>query len=215
MLFLETRRAMSDLGQTLERFREYLRLLARLQPGADLAGKVDLAGVVQQVLLEAFQAGDRFPSQPDQQAAWLRRALAHNLTDEVRKLRTRGRVPVRLQSLEQALEDSSARLEGWLARADSTPSRHAVRQEQLTRLAEAFARLPDDQRQAVELHHLHGLSLADVGERLGRSREAVAGLVFRGMALSRDGRLLVAAVAALEPGGPSSLLLWRAGTDGL
>jgi RNA polymerase sigma-70 factor (ECF subfamily) len=172
---------MSDLGQTLERFREYLRLLARLQPGSDLAGKVDLSGAVQQTLLEAFQAGDRFPSEPDQQAAWLRRALANNLTDEIRKLRTRGRVPVRVQSLEQALEDSSARLEVWLSRADSTPSRHLVRQEQLTRLADALARLPDDQRQAIELHHLQGLSLAEVGGQLGRSREAVAGLVFRGL----------------------------------
>jgi RNA polymerase sigma-70 factor (ECF subfamily) len=41
--------------------------------------------------------------------------------------------------------------------------------------------LPDDQRIAVELHHLQGLSLADVGGRLGRSREAVAGLIFRGL----------------------------------
>jgi DNA-directed RNA polymerase specialized sigma24 family protein len=28
---------------------------------------------------------------------------------------------------------------------------------------------------------LQGLSLAEVGQRLGRSREAVAGLVFRGL----------------------------------
>jgi RNA polymerase sigma-70 factor (ECF subfamily) len=48
-------------------------------------------------------------------------------------------------------------------------------------LAEALPQLPDDQRVAVELHHLQGLSLADTGQRLGRSREAVAGLVFRGL----------------------------------
>jgi RNA polymerase sigma-70 factor (ECF subfamily) len=48
-------------------------------------------------------------------------------------------------------------------------------------LAQALLRLPDDQRQAVELHHLQGLSLADAGQHLGRSREAVAGLVFRGL----------------------------------
>ena len=80
---------------------------------------------------------------------------------------------------------SSVRLEAWLAREESTPGRGAIRRDQLSWLAEALLRLPDDQRQAVELHHLQGLSLADVGRRLGRSREAVAGLAFRGLRLLR------------------------------
>ena len=63
-----------DLGQILDGFREYLRLLARLELGANLAGKIDLSGVVQQTLLEAYQARDDFPSYHAQQAAWLRRA---------------------------------------------------------------------------------------------------------------------------------------------
>jgi RNA polymerase sigma-70 factor (ECF subfamily) len=171
----------SDLGRHLDGFREYLRLLAGLQLGTRLAGKIDLSGVVQQTLLEAYQARDGFPSHAAQQAAWLRRALANNLTDAIRRLRSRGRERVEEQSLEQALEASSARLEAWLARDESTPARRAVQKEQLARLADSLLRLPDDQRVAVELHHLRGLSLADVGQRLGRSRAAVAGLVFRGL----------------------------------
>ena len=143
--------------------------------------KIDLSGVVQQTLLEAYQAGDDFPSGAAQQTGWLRRALANNLTDEIRKLGSRGQERVEEQSLEQALEASSARLEAWLAREESTPCRAAMHKERLGRLAEALLRLPDDQRLAVELHHLQGLSLAGVGQRLGRSREAVAGLVFRGL----------------------------------
>jgi len=169
--------AVRDLGQHLDGFRVYLRLLARLQLRANLAGKIDLSGVVQQTLLEAYQARDSFPRVAAQQAAWLRRALANNLADEIRKLGSRGKQPV----VEQALEASSARLEAWLAREESTPGREAVHTEQLSRLAEALLRLPDDQRQAVELHHLQGLTLAEVGRCLGRSREAAAGLVFRGL----------------------------------
>jgi RNA polymerase sigma-70 factor, ECF subfamily len=171
----------SEQARTLEGFREYLRLLAGLQLSAGLAGKVDLSGVVQETLLEAYQVHDRLPTDPAEQAAWLRRALTNNLTDEIRRRVGRGRARVTEQSLQQAIETSSPRLEARLASAESTPSRVAVRNEQLSRLAEALPRLPDDQRLAVELHHLQGLSLAEAGQRLGRSREAVAGLVFRGL----------------------------------
>src|SRR5262245_24913874 len=115
----------------LERFREFLSLLARLQLAPRLQGKVDLSGVVQQTLLEAHQAFDQLQAWDEsQQAAWLRKALAHNLTDEVRKLRTAGRDVAREQPLEAALERSSARLEAWLAADQSSPSQRAVRQEQ-------------------------------------------------------------------------------------
>jgi RNA polymerase sigma-70 factor (ECF subfamily) len=178
---MNSRPTNGNLARALDRFREYLRLLARLQLSPHLAGKVDLSGVVQQTLLEAYQGRDAFPSDAARQAAWLRRALANNLTDEVRRLRSRGQERVSEQSLEQALEASSARLEAWLAREEPTPCRAAMHKERLGRLAEALLRLPDDQRLAVELHHLRGLSLAGVGQHLGRSREAVAGLVFRGL----------------------------------
>jgi RNA polymerase sigma-70 factor (ECF subfamily) len=178
---MNLRLRMTDPGRTLEGFREYLRLLARLQLRPHLAGKVDLSGVVQQTLLEAYQAHDAFPADDAQRMVWLQRALAHNLTDEVRRLEGRGRQRVHQQSLEQGLEESSARLHAWLAQEASTPSRNVIRTEQLVRLAEALRQLPDDQRSAVELHHLQGVSLAEVGKHLGRSREAAAGLVFRGL----------------------------------
>jgi RNA polymerase sigma-70 factor (ECF subfamily) len=56
-----------------------------------------------------------------------------------------------------------------------------MHQEQLHRLTEALARLPEDQRRAVELHHLHGQTVARVADSLGRSKSAVVGLLFRGL----------------------------------
>ena len=169
-------------GPTPERYRQYLALLARIQLDPRLQGKVDLSGVVQQTLLEAHRAMDRFGQMDrEQQAAWLRKALACNLADEVRKLGAARRDVGRERSLEQAVEESSARLEAWLATDQSSPSVQAVRNEQLLRLARAVARLPEDQRLAVELHHLHGRPVAEVARELNRSEGAAGALLARGL----------------------------------
>jgi RNA polymerase sigma-70 factor (ECF subfamily) len=177
----------ADHGPALERFREYLHLLARLQLDARWQGKVDLSGVVQQTLLEAHQAWEQLHGwDEDRQAAWLRKALAHNLADEVRKLGTARRDVGLERSLDQALEESSARLESWLADEGSSPSQRAERNEQLLALAGALARLAPDQRTAVELRHLHGCSLEEAAQRMQRSKEAVAKLLYRGLKRLRE-----------------------------
>jgi RNA polymerase sigma-70 factor (ECF subfamily) len=179
--------AASVQERALERFREFLSLLARLQLDPRLQGKVDLSGVVQQTLLEAHLAFEQLRGWDEaQQAAWLRKALAHNLTDEVRKLRTAGRDVARERPLEAGLERSSARLEAWLAAEHITPSEQAVRQEQLLRLADALARLPKDQQMAVEMHHLRGYPVAEVAREMGRTDGAVGALLVRGLKKLRE-----------------------------
>ena len=122
--------------------------------------------MVQQTLLKAHQNRDQFRGRTEAElAAWLRAILARDLADAARKFGPRR--GGRERSLEAALEQSSARLEAWLAAEDTPPSRRAERQEQLLRLAEGLARLPDDQRIALELRHLRGLAVAEVARRDG------------------------------------------------
>jgi RNA polymerase sigma-70 factor (ECF subfamily) len=168
-------------GHRLEHFRAYLHLLARLQLDPRLRGKVDLSGVVQQTLWEAHQALAAASDADARLAPLLRRLLANNLADEVRKGYAAKRAADRERSLEAALEQSSARLGAFLAADHSSPSERAERNEDLLRLAEALDGLPEAQRQAVELHYLRGWSLAEVAEHLGRGKSAVAGLLHRGL----------------------------------
>jgi RNA polymerase sigma-70 factor (ECF subfamily) len=169
-------------GRDLERFRHYLSLLARLQVEPRLRGRVDLSGVVQQALLEAHQGRARFRGSNDAQtAAWLRKILLNNLADELRKHGAQKRDVALERSLDAALEESSARLEAWLVAEQSSPSQGAIRHEQAIRLAEALAELPDNQRWAVELHHLRGRSLAEIADELQTTKAAVAGLLHRGL----------------------------------
>lgn len=168
--------------RSLEAYRNYLRLLARLQLDPRLKGKLDPSDAVQQTLLKAHEAREQFRGLGRaEQAAWLRKILAHCLADEVRRFGRDKRQVDLERSLEAELQQSSARLEAWLASDGSSPSQQAVRQEELLQLAEALAGLPDDQRQAIELHHLGGFSVAEVGQELGRSRAAVAGLLRRAL----------------------------------
>ena len=107
--------------------------------------------------------------------------LRHNLADAVRALGRAKRDPGLERSLEQTFENSSRRMNAWLVADQSSPSEHAAKNEQLLRLAEALARIPDAQREAVVLHHLQEWPLAEVAEQLGRSESAVAGLLHRGL----------------------------------
>jgi RNA polymerase sigma-70 factor (ECF subfamily) len=169
-------------GQELERFRQYLHLLARLQIGRQLQGKIDPSGIVQVTLLEAYRDWDQLLGQNEgQRAAWLRRVLANNLADELRRWEAAKRDAGRERSLEADLDASSCRLGALLADRGASPSTAAVRQEDAVRLAEALAQLPESQRRAVELHHLHGLALLEVARELNCSKPAVAGLLHRGL----------------------------------
>ena len=84
-----------------------------------------------------------------------------------------------------SLDGSSGQLEA-LAAQHSSPSERAVRDENMLRLAAALLKLPEDQRKAVELKHLQGLSVAEIAGLLERGETAVGGLLRRGMTRLRD-----------------------------
>lgn len=178
---------MGDPAGQLERFREYLLLVARLNLDDRLKGKVDLSGVVQKTMLEAHRACQQLAGQNEESLVrWLRRILANNLQDEIRAWHAQSRDVDRERSLEEALHASSTRIETWLVAQQSSPSQRAMQNERLAGLASALARLPPDQRLAIELHHLRGLPLAQIAEQMDRSKGAVAALLFRGLKSLRD-----------------------------
>lgn len=166
----------------MERCREYLRLLARLQLDSRLHGKVDPSDLVQQTLLSAYEKREQFRGATEAEfLGWLRQILANHLAGTVRRFGAGLRDVRRECSLEASLEESAARLDAWLAAEQSSPSQRAMKQELHLSLARALGQLPEDQRQAIELHHLKGCSVAEVAEQLNRSKMAVVGLLFRGL----------------------------------
>ena len=175
--------AIAVSGQPIvERYRSYLLLLAEARLDRRLQGKLDPSDVVQQTLLHAHQAWMQFRGTSEAElVAWLRRILARTLLNCIRGFRRAKRDVGRERSLQAALDESSARLESWLAAEESTPSQQALRGERIEQVAEAVRQLPEAQRQAVVLYYWQGCSLAEIAEGLGRSVPAVAGLLHRGL----------------------------------
>jgi RNA polymerase sigma-70 factor (ECF subfamily) len=171
----------------LERYRNYLHFLARLQLDPRLKGKLDASDVVQETLLQAHRRLEQFRGRTEPELmAWLRRILANVMAGAVRAFTAEARNLLKERSLQADLDNSSWHVEQWLAAVQSSPSQRASQGEQLVRLADALRQLPDEQRQAIELHHLRSRPVAEVAEHMGRTKAAVAGLLFRGLKRLRE-----------------------------
>lgn len=164
-----------------EPYRDYLRLLGLAQLDKDLIDKVDLSGIVQTTMLEAFQHAAGGPADEQEQRIWLRRLFLNNLLDSLRKLRTQKRDIGFEVPMDRSIGNSACRLQAWLASDESTPSVKAMRSEQADLLLQAISQLPAAQQQAIQLHHLQALSLEEISCRMERPKGAIAALIYRGI----------------------------------
>jgi RNA polymerase sigma-70 factor, ECF subfamily len=179
------------LGQLLELYRNYLALLARLQIGRRLQGKVDAADLVQDTFVEAHRHFREFRGVTEGEiVAWLRQILAGLLGNLVRRYLGTQRRDVRLErELAHELDRSSRALDQNLAAPQSTPSQWAARREQAVLLVDALARLPDDYREVIILHHLEGQTFPEVARRMGRTVDSVKNVWARALAQLRRSTL--------------------------
>ena len=176
----------NDALDDLESFRAYLHVLAESQLHQRLKSKLDAGDIVQQTMMQAYQARDQFRgSSQAEKAAWLRTILHNVLLVTARDFSRQRRDVTREQAME-ALEQSSIQLANLLTATTSSPSAAIHRQERANALAIALLTLTSEQRQAIMLKYWHGATLAEIGDSLGKSTEAVAGLIFRGMQKLKD-----------------------------
>lgn len=173
----------SALGQLLEQYRNYLTLLARLQIGRRLQGKVDAADLIQETFLAAHRHFGRFRGTSEGELVrWLRQILASRLAKLVRHYwGTKGR-DIRLErELGDELDQSSRVMNLVLVAPHSSPSQQAARREQAVLLANALGQLPEDYREVLILRHLEGLTFPEVARRLDRTVDSVEKLWTRAL----------------------------------
>jgi RNA polymerase sigma factor (sigma-70 family) len=112
--------------------------------------------------------------------------LINNLREEIDKYLTAGRDVALEQPLRSAAEESSGRLNDWLAADDTAPGERLAKQERALRLLEALAQLDPRQREALILQRWHGWKLAEIAEHMQCTPGVVAGLHHRGLARLRE-----------------------------
>ena len=110
--------------------------------------------------------------------AWLRRLLRNNLANFARRYRDTGK---RHMSVEIPLDGGvpSSPPARTLIGGDSTPSAHAMANEQAEAVEKALQRLPDDYRQVILLRYREELAFEEISRIMGRSANAVEKLWLR------------------------------------
>lgn len=171
-----------EVQAELERFRNYLRFLADIKLDRRLRRRIDPSDIVQETLLKAYAGWGTFAGDdPAQRVAWLRQILMRTILHALRDARRAKRDIAREQCLDGLLDESSRRIEHWLAADEASPSAAVQQAEELMRVADAVYQLPEAERVAVVGYYWQGGTLTEISGELGRSAPAVAGLVHRGL----------------------------------
>ena len=169
-----------------ELYRGQLLFLAKKQWGDVLQAWGEPSDLVQQTLLDAHKERGEFKGKTVAEFVdWLRTIMLRNTFDVIRSMRRKMRDCKRNTSLTQ-FERSSACFGLNLAYDDLSPSGLAMREEQLTRMSQILDQLPPPQRQAITLRHFWGLTSEETAEAMGRSKDAVSGLLRRGLRTLRE-----------------------------
>ncbi|MBL0160307.1 MAG: RNA polymerase sigma factor [Bryobacterales bacterium] len=169
------------LSRAFERTRRRLAVLVHCKLSPRTSDFADVEDIVQETCLRAFRDIHSFTYQsPGAFMRWLSTIADHVIVDRVRyqnRARRAGDdVPFRSESNPHGPDPATS----------ATPSRLFAQQQAVEQLLARLDALPEDARQLILMAKLEGLSTAEIAAHLGKSREAVAVLLFRAVQRFRN-----------------------------
>jgi RNA polymerase sigma factor (sigma-70 family) len=126
---------------------------------------------VQEAFLTAWRTADRFMPERAKASTWLLTLVHRRAVDLVRREERRRAEPIEVageQADERAIDEAV-----WL-------------RYERERVQEALRRLPDQQREALELAYYGGFTQSELAERLGQPVGTIKSRMFGGLARLRD-----------------------------
>ncbi|HUB79108.1 MAG TPA: sigma-70 family RNA polymerase sigma factor [Bryobacteraceae bacterium] len=161
-------------SRALEKYQRRLAVLIHFKLSKRTRTFAEVDDVMQETLLRAFRDIGQFSYQARGSfLCWLSAIADHVIVDRVRyqgrERRTGEEIPFRSESNPAGPEPVDTK----------TPSRLLAQKEAVERLLSRLDALPEDYRDAILMAKIEGLTTAEIAGRTGKSREAVALLVYR------------------------------------
>ena len=173
----------SALNQLWKVYGARVHWIMRLRMGRELRSKLDSMDLAQDALVSALEGLGNFTYKNEGDfLRWLSKIAENRLRDNLDKLHTDKR-DIRK---EVRLDDYGPTTAGGFVRTPgpidaTTPSVIMSRKEELDKLEKAIDQLKPEYRKVIVLAKIDGLSYKEIGDRLGKSTDAVGMLLSRAM----------------------------------
>jgi RNA polymerase sigma-70 factor (ECF subfamily) len=166
-----------------------IEITIRRNLGADLAAKVEVQDLMQEVLLAVYQQFKDFsPTDSSSFRAWLKRIAANRVVDAARKhQRIKRGGQAKQLVVDRFTTDSLDNVWDWVFAESNPPDRPVRRDEAREAVQVCLAQLEDDQREAVVAFYFQHQDTQEIATRMNRSPGAVRELLRRARAnLAKD-----------------------------
>ncbi|MHC4538537.1 MAG: sigma-70 family RNA polymerase sigma factor [Planctomycetota bacterium] len=174
----------SALNQLCSVYAERIRWMVRFRMGKELRSQLESMDLVQDTLLYVLSRLDNFIyTNEGEFVRWLSRIAENELRGNLRRLHADKRDIRREIPLDNDGRTTEDAYVGWNEPIQATtPSMVLSRKEDLAKLERAVDELKPEYREAIILAKVDGLSYQEIGQRLGKSSDAVRMLATRAMA---------------------------------
>ena len=158
------------LGNLLNRYRPYLRILALRYLDSGVRQRVDPSDVIQQTCLDIHRDIDGFRGEHEAEwIGWVRRILENNVNQVIRRHIQAQKRSVRKEAVVDKSSGTHRVYNAGPVSKESSPSHRVMKGERAVRLAIMLGKLPEVQREAIRLRYLEGRALQQIAESIGRS----------------------------------------------
>ncbi|MHC4702654.1 MAG: sigma-70 family RNA polymerase sigma factor [Planctomycetota bacterium] len=164
-------------------YGERVHWIVRFRMGREIRSKLDSMDLVQDAFVLALEnLGDFTYRDEGDFLRWLSKIAENRIRDNVKKLHADKRNIRKEVSLRNRVSTTQGSLVGVPGPvATTTPSVVISNREELSRLDKAIDELKPEYREVIILKKIEGLSYKEIGNRLGKSTDAVGMLISRAM----------------------------------
>ena len=173
----------SALDQLCRVYNERVLRIIRMRMGPELRTKMQSMDLVQDAFISALRSLENFTYKNEGDfLRWVSKIAENRIRDNVDRLHADKRDIRKEVSLRNSVQTTENRFAGTPGPVtNTTPSLIISTREELNKLEKAIDELQPGYREVIILKKIEGLSYKEIGDRLGKSTDAVGMLVSRAM----------------------------------